>query len=121
MNLPGIDVLRRGKKDQRADPFRARFCALAKIYCQPSNMILQGDLEATQRQKKDTVLSKIFQEEAGLEEVCDLAKYGPIKDHLVAAYQKIRRPAQEGRAQRSVHDACTRFWWTQPTTSLAST
>ena len=24
MHLPGIDVLRRGKKDQRADPFRAR-------------------------------------------------------------------------------------------------
>ena len=96
MLFPGIDVLRRGKKDQRADPFRARFCALAKIYCQPSNMFLQGGLEATQRQKKDTVLSKIFQEEAGLEEVCDLAKYGPIKDHLVAAYQKIRRPAAPG-------------------------
>ena len=95
--LKDLKVLRRSKRDERAGPFRARFRALQRLYCQPGHALLQGDLEAAVEQYQDPPTRRLFQQEPGLEQICELAKFGPIKKYLVHAWKTRRSENQESR------------------------
>ena len=91
-------LLKKSKKDLRAAPFRARFLALQRLYCLPEDPLLQGDLEISVKQYQDPSTRRAFQQEPGLEQLSEMAKYGPIKEYLVQRW-KARRPEDQKHAK----------------------
>ena len=100
--LKSLEVLKKTKRDMNNEPFRARFRALEGIFCDPAGPALPGDLEAAVHQYQHPATQAAFQEEPGLEQLCELSKIGPIKDYLVAKWKQATRGpgAQSSQATR---------------------
>ena len=105
MKLGAKDNTLKRKANIPPAPFRERFRVLQKLFCKKGNPILPGDLEVGLRQYKTKVVLRAFDKEPFLEDLCLLAKYGPIKEHMVKEWRNLgcRGAKEHSMKEREEH------------------
>ena len=106
LKLKSADDLKKEKSELQPAPFRDRLRVLQKLYCKKGKHLLPGDLASSLQQYKTKATSRMFDKEPLFEDLRLMAKYGPIKEHMVKEWKAMGCPGAKEHSMKEREELC---------------